>query len=369
MRRCFLPCILIFYIGNAMAASSAEGSRDPKPGWSPSLAATYLDSRAAWWQTWPKSQRDHETVCVSCHTVLPYALSRSALSPALGEESLPNSQRLILAGVRKRVTLWKEVQPYYNDAKSGAGKSVESRATESVLNALILSSDERRRDHLSETALAAFNAAWALQLASGPDAGAWNWQVFHLAPWESSQSQYQGATFMALAVGYAPAHYQKDSKIEGNVKALRSYLTGHYATQPLLNRIVVLWASARLPGLLNRHERSELVSSIFDGQNEDGGWSLSSLEPCDRSDHTPQDVTSDGYATGLVILAIKEARVGHHQLQVSKGVSWLVQNQDKVNGSWRAYSLNKQRDPATDVGKFMTDAATGYAVLALEEHR
>jgi hypothetical protein len=41
-----------------------------------------------------------------------------------------------------------------------------------------------------------------------------------------------------------------------------------------------------------------------------------------------------------------------------------VANQQAA-GNWEAWSLNKQRDPASDPAKFMGDAATAYAALAL----
>src|SRR5215470_17361887 len=76
--------------GAAAAANRSEGvAPDPeKPetnianSWDPKAAAAYLDRRQSWWMQWPRAQRDHETFCVSCHTAVPYALSRSALRRA-----------------------------------------------------------------------------------------------------------------------------------------------------------------------------------------------------------------------------------------------------------------------------------------------
>jgi hypothetical protein len=85
-----------------------------------------------------------------------------------------------------------------------------------------------------------------------------------------------------------------------------------------------------------------------------------------RRDKTPESTASDGYATGLIVYALEESGSAGHSALVPTGLQWLRKNQDPTTGRWSAESLNKKRDPESDAGRFMTDAATSYAVLALE---
>jgi len=90
---------------------------------------------------------------------------------------------------------------------------------------------------------------------------------------------------------------------------------------------------------------------------------LTDLGTWQRRDKTPLETRSDGYATGIIVLALEENHLATSYVQ--RGLNWLVANQDKTTGAWPAWSLNKNRDPQSNVGMFMSDAATGYAVLAL----
>jgi squalene-hopene/tetraprenyl-beta-curcumene cyclase len=158
--------------------------------------------------------------------------------------------------------------------------------------------------------------------------------------------------------------YRDDPKIAPNLAALRGYLQTHYDAQPLLNKTVALWASAHLPDLLTHQQREKLLAELLNRQREDGGWSLKDLGTWERVDNTPLPDSSDGYATGLVVLVLQEN--GVTDPRVRRGLDWLADNQDKTSGAWHASSLNKDRDPQSNIGQFMSDAATSYAVLALD---
>ena len=77
------------------------------------------------------------------------------------------------------------------------------------------------------------------------------------------------------------------------------------------------------------------------------------------------EVKSDGYATALVTFTLQQAGIQRENGQLERGLSWLVRHQNKAEGFWPADSLNKRRNPSSDIGRCMSDAATAYAVLAL----
>jgi squalene-hopene/tetraprenyl-beta-curcumene cyclase len=353
-----------------LLAADARNSSQPPISWNQKAAAAYLDGREAWWMTWPKAARDHETFCVSCHTVLPYALSRPTLHSALAEPSASVNEQKLIDNVTTRVRLWKDVEPWYSDEKVGVHKTRESRGTESVLDALVLSSHDAQTGTLSADTRLAFDNMWARQLQTGDEKGSWFWIQFNNEPWEAFDSQYYGAALAAIAVGTAPQNYRSRPEIQTNLAILRQYLSAQASKQSSLNRMILLWVSAKLAETLEPDEKQSIVKEVLSKQQEDGGWSLTSLVgPWKRHDGTALETTSDGYATGLAVYALEQAGITRKNLQLNRGLSWLANHQDKTEGRWLAYSLNKKRDPSSDPGPFMNDAATAYAVLALTQAR
>ena len=351
----------------AVFAGAVYAGSGERVSWNSRSAAAYLDQRASWWVTWKQAARDHDSFCISCHTALPYALARPSLRTALGEEGPSPTERQFVENVTKRVRLWDEVQPNYTDEKSGAPKSAESRATEAIINALVLVTYDAGKAKLSDDTRKALDNMWALQLKAGENRGAWSWLNFHNEPWEADDSQYWGTTLAAIAVGTAPKEYR--SEVRENMKLLGEYLRRGAKGQSTLNRTVLLWAAGKLPGLLSAAQKNAILEEIYAKQQEDGGWSASSLvvSTWKRKDGTAMEAKSDGYATGLVTLALEQTGVRQSQAQLKRAIAWLEQNQDKTTGGWVATSLNKKRDPASDAGRFMSDAATAYSVLALSE--
>jgi squalene-hopene/tetraprenyl-beta-curcumene cyclase len=373
-----IRAVSIVLVAGLVAACSNPEARDVST-WSPKAAAAYLDQRADWWMDWRRATRDHGTFCISCHTTLPYTMSRAALRVPLADDTTSASERRLLESVIRRVRLWQEVGPYYSD-HDGVDKATESRGTEAVLNALILARHDAAQGRLSDDARTALENMWSSQQTTGDQAGSWPWLQFGLKPWEGKDSRYYGAALAALAVGSAPADYRSSGAIQRNIDLLREYLQREYLKQPLSNRVVLLWASTTLPGLLDPKREQSLVGEILAAQRPDGGWSLSSLaRPRDttafrsyveswlRKDGPPHRTDSDGYATGLVVFVLLQTSTPRRNFQLRQGVYWLERNQNKSEGFWPGYSLNKRRDPASNVGRFMSDAATAYAVLALTE--
>ena len=362
-----------------LATSLACSHPAPKvtPSWSPQAAAAYLDYREAWWTEWTGSARDHGTFCVSCHTALPYALARPALRAALAESGPSVNEQRLIENVTKRVRLWNSVGPYYG----GSGydhKTDESRGTEAVLNALILASHDAEKGQLSVDTRAAFDNMWALQQTKGENAGSWPWLQFDQEPWEANDSGYYGAALAAMAVGIAPENYASTSEIQDNLRRLREHLNRKSASQSTLNRVFLLWASTKLPGLLAPAQQRAIVQEMLSKQQSDGGWRLASItwkwsgwnlrsvvNMWIREDGTPMEGKSDGVATSLMTLVLQEAGVGADNAKLQRGRAWLLTNQNPKEGSWPASSVNKRRHVSTDTGRFMSDAATGYATAAL----
>ncbi len=373
------PLLLLLALAVAPLALDARAVAGdaPAPTWSPAGAARVLDDRAATWFEFPTARRGEgadQTTCLSCHTLLPYAMALPALRPISADGRAGANAGKILDAVARRVENWDELDTprfalmYDFDEP----KKQQSRGTEAVLNALVLARDDlaHGRKAPSDPTRKAFDHLWSAQAVDGPAKGSWEWLNFGLEPWEATDARYLGATLAALAIGSAPEPLRDpaDPKLAPRLAALRAYLRDNRAKQPLHNRAWLLLASQRLDSLLTPAERAEIAADLLAKSGDDGGWSLASLGTYARKDGTKLVKTPDGYATALAVLALGGPGVVADPARVEKGRGWLRTHQTPTGG-WPAHSLNKERDPNSHVGKFMSDAATALALLALTPGR
>ncbi len=353
--------------------------------WDAAAAARYLDARMdSWWANAKVLKTgEAETRCISCHTAVPHALARPALRRILGEAAPTAHETRILDTVQARLAFLGNAQPFYDHTEA---KKVESRGVEAVLSAFVLTNHDA--DLGSKVASPATRTAmtqlWKVQRADG----AWDWLDFGLEPFETPDALFHGATLAAMAAGTVPG-MAASSNAEGKagVQRLRQYLSANVASQRLFNRTWALLAASRLKGVLSNADRKAIVRDLEARQQADGGWSLADLGTWrwDRTEapfagpgQTDHALLSrpDGYATGLVVYALRQAGVAADDPAIVKGRQWLVSHQtpealgDAAWAPWRAHSLNFDREHGGPKGEpwrrlFMSDLATAFAVLAL----
>src|SRR5437667_2955452 len=245
---------IVFVLTVVLVACSMARAGGERKSWKPDEARKYLDERQKAWLAFSSADRgvgETRTSCVSCHTVLPYALARPVLRKLVGAESATDQEKKLLAQTRMRVENWKELDsdPFGLFYDSNAGKKKESWGTEAVLNTVILAFDDRIRGRSLPSAgtKQAFSNLWRTQVQTGDHQGSWDWLDFNMGPWEWKEARYFGASLAAIAVGAAPGYYTPgtDADTDARVKLLRDYLKDGFPRTDLHNRAWGLWASKK----------------------------------------------------------------------------------------------------------------------------
>lgn len=314
--------------------------------WSPQRAARYLDSRQAEWFAWKQAQ-SADGPCVSCHTGLTYLLARPVLGAALSETAPTEFEKGLLARLR---------------SKAGAKPAGSLQVVETIFTALFiprtssgltLDADTRR----------AFDQLWALQVLEGRLQGSWRWYSAELDPFETSESAFFGGSLAAMAVAATPAPYRNEPDVRERIHQLTEYFRRELPNQPLHNRLALLWASSKLAGILAEEDRKSIIEETLKKQGVDGGWTLESLGPWVKREHAPTQPGSNSYATAFAAFVLREG--GVEPAKLARAHSWLRAHQDPKTGAWPALSMNKPYPADSMQIKFMQDAATAFAALAL----
>jgi squalene-hopene/tetraprenyl-beta-curcumene cyclase len=320
--------------------------------WSPKLAAQYLDSRQKEWFAWPAA-KIYGGPCISCHTGVTYMLARPALRRVLRESEPTVYEIGLVDALVARVGIGlKDALKTQKEPAASQGIGVEA-----IFAALFL-------DPEKPAARQAWERLWSMQCHEGAAKGSWPWFNFNSDPYETADSGFFGASLAALAISATSPEYQARPEIKERVAELITYLRTATPAQPLHNRLLLLWAAAKLPAAV-RDARQSIIDETLEKQQPDGSWTIAALGPWKDHPAAPPANGASAYATAVAAFSLEQAGVPRTDPKLKKALDWLRAKQDPQFGYWAADSMNKVREPGAMPEGFMRDAATAFAVLAL----
>ena len=294
--------------------------------WNPQLAAKYLDQRQQDWFAWPAAKAVNGP-CLSCHTGVTYLLARPGLRKALGE-SQPTSYETGLRNALRARAASDNPCGHVPGVRKESVAGPQGLGVETVLAALFLAPGKESMS-LDPDARLAFDRLWSHQIQEGPAKGAWQWFSLKLDPYEMPASPFYGATFAAMAIGSTPAAYRNEPRLREHIAELNEYFAREWESQPLHNRLMLLWASTKLPGALPAGARKATIDATLRQQNDDGGWSIQALGPWVEHPGAPESIGSNGYATALATFVLTTAGLPRSEPKIQKAVKWLESHQDR----------------------------------------
>ena len=323
--------------------SAASADEPARPTFSLPEALAYLERGALAWT----KKRD----CVSCHTNGSYMLVRPALTPFVGKPS-ETMRHFFVETIEK-----------FRDRDHEKNLAGVRPTQMAYVAAGLAEWDARVTGKLSAETDAALRLMFKLQSEEGSWGNADCWP-----PLESSV--YHGTCVASMAVAAAPnwLNELEDAELLVSVDKMKTYLRTVSPPHDYA-RVLLLWASARLPGLLEEGRQPELIETVFSHQRSDGGWSIRTFAAPEawgrgnraeklREEPNFADPDSDGHQTGLAVVVLREAGVPADDPRIRRAVAWLLANQ-RESGRWWTRSLN------TDKYHFITYSGTCYPLLAL----
>ena len=320
----------------------ARASEPKREGFSLLQALRYIEQGA---KAWTGNRK-----CVTCHTNGTYMALRPSLSHRLGEPA-QEVRELFLSLLKQGI------------GRLGSPHRLSDSQRIYIARGLA-EWDANVTKKLSPETELALRQMFENQLPTG------EWKASQCWP-PLESSAYQEATVAALAVSVAPGWLA--SLTDGRLQAGVARLTHYFQTVPPPHdyaRVVLLWASAQMPGLLNEAQKKEIVEMIWRHQRPDGGWSIRTFAQPEqwgnghraeklRAEPEFQNPPSDGHQTGLALIALRKVGVSGQDPRIRQGVQWLLNNQ-RESGRWWTRSLN------TDQFHFITYSGSLYPLVALE---